>query len=72
MPDDLSAFCQQFFTYHPPREGQSVRYDKIRKSAAEMAKIILENTPECPDQEEAITRLREAVMFANAAIACWE
>lgn len=57
------------FTYHPPKGDQTERYVKIRDAAKELAYIIMENTPACPDQTVAIRKVREAVMTANAAIA---
>lgn len=57
------------FTYHAPKPGQSEKYQQIRDRAKDLAGLmdIL-----CPDSREfslAITKLEEAVMWANAAIA---
>jgi hypothetical protein len=65
----LLGELEPIFTYHPPKGDQSKRYDKLRTAAYEFAKMILECTPECPDQTAAIRKVREAVMTANAAIA---
>ena len=57
------------FTYHKPTEDQAVRYVNIRNHAKDFAYMI-ENV--CPDSREkslAMTKLEEAVMWANAAIA---
>lgn len=57
------------FTYHPPKAGQTERYTRIRETAKILA-MLMEYT--CPDSRErslAFTRLEEAVMWANAAIA---
>lgn len=59
----------KLFTYHAPKEGQPVRYERIRGAAKELALIIVQNTPESADQTAAIRKLREAVMTANASIA---
>lgn len=59
-----------FFTYHAPRPDQVPRYQKLRDSALEFARSITELTPAGPDQTAAIRKVREAVMTANAAIAC--
>jgi len=59
----------QMFTYHPPTEEQKGQYQAIRAAGREMAAVIMQNTPACPDQTVAIRKLREAVMTANAAIA---
>lgn len=59
----------QLFTYHAPKGDQPERYERIRNAAKEFAKVVLECTPECPDQTVAIRKIREAVMTANASIA---
>ncbi len=64
--DDL----ENFFVYHPARGSQADRYERLRAAAHEFAKTILELTPPNPDQSAAIRKVREAVMTANAAIAC--
>ena len=63
------AEVTNLFTYHTPTGGQPERYEKIREKARQMAMVILENTPGCPDQTVAIRKLRETVMTANASIA---
>ena len=60
----------KWFTYHAPRPDQTVRYERIRSVAKMFAQTIIENTPQCADQTAAIRKVREAVMTANAAIAC--
>lgn len=57
------------FTYHPPKEGQPAKYGRLRDYFKELAYVI---EAECPDSREralALTKLEEAVMWANAAIA---
>jgi hypothetical protein len=56
------------FTYHNPTEAQIVSLKAIREKAKELAYLIQENTPPCPDQTAAIRKLRECVMTANAAV----
>ena len=65
MEDELT----KRFTYHPPKEGQPARYERLR---AEAHKLACNFDVECPESREkslAITKLEEAVMWANAAIA---
>ena len=57
------------FTYHPPSEDQIKRYEELRGTAAQFARIIMTLTPESREQSLALTHLDEVVMFANAAIA---
>lgn len=57
------------FTYHEPKEGQPERYQGIRKKGLLMA---MEVEGSCPDSREksiALTKIEEAVFWANAAIA---
>ena len=61
------------FTYHPPTGPKQIEaFKKIRESGKAFALTILRNTPCCADQTAAIRKVREAVMTANAAIACEE
>jgi len=61
-----------WFSYHAPTEDQKARYVEIRAAAKSLAQCILANTPNSADQSAAIRKVREAVMTANAAIACGE
>ncbi len=57
------------FTYHPPHGDQPRRFMLIRDAALQLADLIVSNTPDSREQSLAITKLEEAVMWANAAIA---
>ena len=59
-----------WFTYHTPKQGDPERYGAIRDAAKSLASVIVHNTPVSADQTAAIRKLREAVMTANASIAC--
>ena len=61
-----------WFTYHPPKVDQPERYAGIRNQAHDLALVIQLNVPAGPERTEAIKKLREAVMWANAGIACNE
>lgn len=62
---------RNWFTYHPPKdEDQKAAYILIRDSGYAFASCIMNNTPTSADQTAAIRKVREAVMTANAAIAC--
>lgn len=57
------------FTYHPPTEDQALIYEGIRDRGLNFALYL---NAHCPDSRElslAITKIEEAVMWANAAIA---
>lgn len=57
------------FTHHPPKGDQPDRYTAIQQQAKELAKKIVYSTPESREQSLALTKLEEAVMWANASIA---
>jgi hypothetical protein len=57
------------FTYHPPKDGQAQKYELIRATALNLAHLIDDLAPESREKSVAITKLEEAVMWANAAIA---
>jgi hypothetical protein len=59
-----------WFKYHPPQPGQIPHYEALREAALVFAKAIVDHTPEAPDQTAALRKVREAVMTANAGLAC--
>lgn len=65
-PDELD----NWFVYHAPNTDQLLKYARIRQAGLALAKAIVEHTPPSADQTAAVRKVREAVMTANAAIAC--
>lgn len=57
------------FTYHKPKEGQTEKYQELRDAARDLAFQIVQSQPEGREQSLAITKLEEAIMWANAGIA---
>jgi hypothetical protein len=57
------------FTYHPPQGNQSDRYTRIREHGYDLAALIDKLCPESRDKSLALTKVEEAVMWANASIA---
>lgn len=57
------------FTYHPPKDNQIERYQKIREWAHHFASMLQENIPDSREKSLAMTNLEQVVMWANAAIA---
>lgn len=57
------------FSYHAPKGDQALRYELIRDHAHDLAAFIVDKTPESREQSLALTKLEEAVMWANASIA---
>jgi len=61
---------ENWFTYHTPSSDDLVTYEKLRNSAKSFATAINELCPESADKTSAIRKVREAVMTANASVAC--
>jgi hypothetical protein len=61
---------QNWFSYHAPTPEQVEVYEKLRRAGETFAARIVQLTPTSADQTAAIRHVREAVMTANAAIAC--
>lgn len=57
------------FTYHRPKEYQVSTYEQLRQDGRIFARAILDLTPESREQAIALTKLEEAIFWANAAIA---
>lgn len=57
------------FTYHAPRADQPQRYEALRSQARALAESICRLTPSSREQSLALTKLEEAIFWANAAIA---
>lgn len=57
------------FKYHAPKEGQPEKYEAIRSNARTMAYLIDALVPNGREKSLAMTKLEEAVMWANAGIA---
>ena len=60
---------ENWFTYHSPINTQPRRYETIRRTAKDMARVIAANCPPCEDRDQAFRSLRDSVMWANASIA---
>ena len=58
------------FTYHPPlNQGQKFRYEDIRKLGRNFAEYLVVNCPDSRELSLALTKIEEAIMWANASIA---
>ena len=70
MPENgTSQRIENNFVYHEPKADQPDRYVRLRAKAKELAYLIEELTPQSREQSLALTKLEEASMWANAAIA---
>ena len=57
------------YTYHAPNEEQAKQYNKIRSEAKRLCNVINKLCPEGREKDQALLKLEEVVMWANAAIA---
>jgi len=57
------------FTYHPPKPGQPDLYDQLRAETKNLAHLFNGLVPDSREKSLAMTKLEEAVFWANAAIA---
>jgi hypothetical protein len=57
------------FTYHEPKGDQVQRYEEIRNRGLKLAELFDDLCPESREKSLALTKVEEAVMWANAAIA---
>lgn len=57
------------FSYHAPKDDQPARYIALRENARVLATQIIQYAPDSRERSLAITKLEEAVFWANAAIA---
>ncbi len=69
LTDQDIAEIDNRFSYHAPKDNQFEKYMNIRQLANRFARAIYVNCPNSRERSTALTRLDEAVMHANAAIA---
>jgi hypothetical protein len=70
MPDKkMQGTIENNFMYHAPKPGQPEKYQRVREKGKELALLIDEVCPGSREKALAMTKLEEAVMWANAAIA---
>lgn len=58
------------FTYHKPTDSQIPKYETLRNMGKDLALKIQGLCPESRATSLAITKLEEAIMWANKSIAC--
>ena len=69
MGDELFEQNAHNFKYHIPRQGQADVYAEIRRKARELADMLAAQCPNSRERSLAITKIEEAVFWANASIA---
>jgi hypothetical protein len=66
------SVLNSIFSYHAPARTQPERYKAIREIGKQFASILSDFCPTSREKDIAIEKIREAVMWANASIACNE
>jgi len=66
----IAEDLENWFSYHAPKRGQPAIYEEIRLAGAALAARVVYRCPDSPERNEALKKIREAVMWANSAIAC--
>lgn len=59
-----------WFSYHAPDAVAATLYNDIRAAGLACANVINQSCPDSADKTAAIRKLREAIMTANASVAC--
>lgn len=59
----------ELFRYHSPNPEDVQKYAAINQAAKNFAEVVRQNCPYSADYKDAIRKIREARMTANAAIA---
>lgn len=66
-----SIDLENVFTYHAPDGPEQIAiYQKVREGGLEMARLIDRACPDGAEKTLAVRKIQEAVMWANAGIAC--
>ena len=68
MDEPANKDLENRFTYHSPKPGQPEKYVKLRDAGKELGYLIKELAPVSREQSLALTKLEEAIMWANAAM----
>ncbi|MFO0898959.1 MAG: hypothetical protein U0836_16165 [Pirellulales bacterium] len=69
VTDEQQKDMERRFTYHKPGGDQTERYQAMRGYAREYALMLVRCVPDSRERALALTKLEEAVMWANAGIA---
>lgn len=65
----MSETTEKNFTYHEPTQDTAAQHEAIRSAGKRFAELIEDECPPSRETSLAMTKLEEAVMWANASIA---
>jgi hypothetical protein len=66
LPEDIN----HRFSYHPPKDTETIKaHEDVREELRVTASLLDAMLPDSREKSLAITKLEEALMWANAAIA---
>ena len=66
--EEQSNKVENNFTYHAPFGNQPERYEELRERGKFLARMMLNLCPPSRELSLALTKLEEAIMWANASI----
>ena len=66
---DVVDAAEDVSFYHAPSPIQQRHHQIVARTFAEAIVMLMNNAPPCPERSTAIAKIREARMWANAAIA---
>ena len=69
QPEDVSAAAVEVATYHAPTGDQASRHQILSGALSDFLITLVAMCPPGPERSTAISRAREAKMWASAAIA---
>lgn len=67
--NDVQKRLDNNFTYHKPFGDQPARYEELRTAGKFLSEKIISLSPASREQSLALTKIEEAIFWANAAIA---
>lgn len=71
MPGLSHTDIDNIFSFHPPKNDETKdAHEAVRRACRDAAHTIKSITPDCAEQTTSLRGLQEAMMYANAALAC--
>lgn len=69
IPEQTIVDLKKRFTYHAPKPGQPEIYGELRGLGMDLAILIVRHVPAGREQSSALTKVEEAIFWANAGVA---